>query len=136
MRRHIAELWNQGKLDSAEEFYASDFVMHDPGNPDRLPGPEGTKQMVAAMRAAFPDLFVTIEDLIAEGDKIVTRTSATGTHKGKYLGVAPTGKKITFTGISVFRLVDGKYIEGWQSIDTLGVMQQLGAIPPLAGGER
>jgi steroid delta-isomerase-like uncharacterized protein len=133
-RRHIAELWNQGKLDVADEFYAGEFVMHDPSNPDRLPGPEGTKQMVAAFLAAFPDLHVTIEDLIAEGDKVVTRVSGTGTHRGEYLGIPPTGKKISFTGISIFRLVDGKYIEGWQNMDTFGTMQQLGAIPPLGEG--
>ena len=133
IRRWIEAL-NAGNLDVADEIYAPDFVMHDPGNPDRLPGPEGTKQGFAAFLAAFPDLHVTIEDIIAEGDKVVWRVSLTGTHKGEFLGIAPTGKQITNTGITIVRMVDGKFVEGWQNGDDLGMLQQIGAIPPLGEG--
>ena len=133
VRRWIAGL-NAGDLDVADEIYAPDFVMHDPGNPDRLLGPEGTKQGFAAFLAAFPDLHVTIDDIIAEGDKVVWRVSLTGTHKGEFLGIAPTGKQITNTGITIVRMVDGKFVEGWQNGDDLGMLQQIGAIPPLGEG--
>ena len=133
VRRWIAGL-NAGDLDVADEIYAPDFVMHDPGNPDRLLGPEGTKQGFAAFLAAFPDLHVTIDDIIAEGDKVVWRVSLTGTHNGEFLGIAPTGKQITNKGITIVRMVDGKFVEGWQNGDDLGMLQQIGAIPPLGEG--
>ena len=135
IRRWIEAL-NAGDLDVADEIYARDFVMHDPGTPDRLPGPEGTKQTFAGFRASFPDFYVTIEDFVAEGDKVAWRLSATGTHEGEYLGIAPTGKQVSFTAICVTRLVDGKFVEGWQNVDNLGMLQQIGAIPPLGGGQR
>jgi steroid delta-isomerase-like uncharacterized protein len=84
------------------------------------------------MRAAFPDTRMTIEDEIAEGDKVVIRWTIRGTHKGEYMGIAPTGKEVTVTGISVYRIERGKIVEDWSNNDMLGMLQQLGAIPSLS----
>ncbi len=92
-------------------------------------GPEGLKQYTSMTLAAFADLHVTVEDEIAEGDKVVTRYSARGTHKGEIMGIPPTGKQVAWTGIVITRIAGGKIIEAWANIDRLGVMQQLGAIP-------
>jgi len=121
------EVWNQGKLDVIDEIFATDYVGHTAGSPDIL-GPEDLKQYVTMTCTTFPDLKITVEDQIAEGDKVVTRWTATGTHK-------PTGVQATWTGISFFRIAGGKIVERWKSMDTLGMMQQLGVIPAPEQGE-
>jgi steroid delta-isomerase-like uncharacterized protein len=128
VRRQVEEIWNRGNLDASVEFYAADFVIH--GVPAEFPkGIEGVKFSVGGLRAAFPDLHFTIDDLIAEGDKVVNRWTWTGTHKAEYFGIPPSGKKVTSTGISIVRFADGKMVEGWNASDQLDLMQQLGAIP-------
>jgi len=127
LRRAAEELWNQGDLSAAEELYDADVVLHG-AMPGLSSGVEGVKQVVAAYRAAFPDLCLTIEELIAEGDKIADRWSWTGTHKGEFMGVAPTGKKVTAKGVSIVRIADGKIVEIQSASDRLDLMQQLGAI--------
>lgn len=131
-RREIEELFHKGKFDVAKELIGPDYVGHDAALPEPTRGPEGVKQAVTGYRNAFPDLKVTIEDQIAEGDRVVTRWSARGTHEGDLWGIAPTGKQATVTGISIERIVGGKIVEGWTSWDTLGLMQQLGVVPTLA----
>jgi len=107
------------------------FIDHNP-IPGQKPGPEGLKQSRTALHTdAFPDLQSTIEDMIAEGDKVVVRLTANGTHKGEFMGVAPTNKRVSWTTIVIYRIVDGKMTERWASTDTLGMMQTLGVIPPL-----
>ena len=124
------EVYNQGKLEVVEQIYASDFVMHSPGIPPNLPrGPEGVKQFVTILRAAFPDLHLTIEDSIAEGDRVVNRWAFRGTQKGEFDGIPPTGKQVTLTGIDIWRISGGKLVELWQELDFAGLLQQLGAIP-------
>jgi steroid delta-isomerase-like uncharacterized protein len=131
--RQEEEIFTRGNLDAAEEIYAPGYVGHDPSNPEDVRGPEGAKQAAADYRRAFPDLRVTVEDLIAEGDKVVARLRFRGTHLGELEGIAPTGRRVDSTGIVVSRMEGGKIAEDWANFDDLGVMRQLGAIPPPPG---
>jgi predicted ester cyclase len=88
------------------------------------------KQFFAMAHSAFPDFHSTLEDMFAEGDKVVQRFTARGTHKGEWMGIAPTGKQMTCPGIAIHRITGGKIVEGWTSMDMLGVMVQLGVVPP------
>jgi steroid delta-isomerase-like uncharacterized protein len=129
VRRWFAEL-NKGNLAAADDLYAANYVLHDPGAPPNLPpGPEAVKQFLAPFVAAFPDTQGTIEDLVAEGDKVVVRFTIRGTQQGAFAGMPPTGKAVAMTGISIMRIVDGKFEEEWEIGDTMGMLQQLGAIP-------
>lgn len=131
-RRLVEEAFNQGRLDVTEELVASDFVGHDPSLPEEVRGPAGVKEVIAGYRAAFPDIQITIEDQIADGDLVVTRWRATGTHQGELMGMPATGKQATVTGITIDRIADDQIVESWDNWDTLGLMQQLGAIPALS----
>jgi steroid delta-isomerase-like uncharacterized protein len=128
VRREVDEVWNQGNLAAADELFAADVIVHG-GLPGQPPGVEAIKQGVELNRAAFPDFHVTIDDLIAEGDKVVLRATTRGTHKGELLGMPPTGKQATMTGMTTVRIADGKIAEVWTCSDLFGLMQQLGAIP-------
>jgi steroid delta-isomerase-like uncharacterized protein len=128
-RRADEELFDRGNLDVADELFAPNFVYHDPASGEDWRGPESVKQFAAMMRVAFPDLRYTVEDQIAEGDKVATRYTANGTHQGELMGIAPTGNRVEITGISITRIEDGKIEEIWENYDTLGMMQQLGVIP-------
>jgi len=123
------EIWNTGDLTIADEVFAADFVNHDPSVPDVI-NLDGLKGLVVMSRIATPDLRITIEDMIAEGDKVVARLSAIGTHKGDFMGIPPTGVQITNTRMITFRIADGKIVETWENYDMLGVLQQLGVMPP------
>lgn len=127
VRRFIEEGWNQGNTAVFDELFAADYLGHDPNGP--LHGPEGFKQYFATYRSAFPDTHLTIEDQIAEGDKVVTRWTATGTHQGPLMGIVPSGKHVTITGITITRVASGKAVEAWVNFDTLGMLQQIGTIP-------
>jgi steroid delta-isomerase-like uncharacterized protein len=128
-RRFNEDVWGRGDQAALEELFAPDFVDHG-ALPGQSPDREGHKQILAAFRSAFPDLSVTTEDIIAEGDKVVSRWTARGTHQGELLGTAPTGNEVTFTGIDVLRIAEGKVVERWAQGNDLEVMQQIGAIPP------
>jgi len=128
VRRNIEEVWNRGNLSVIDEIVAENFVLHDPSQPDPIRGPEGYKQFVTMMRNAFPDLETIIDDLIAEGDTIAVRLTFRGTHTGELAGIPPTGKHVTFTGMSFKRFEGGKYVESFINADDLGLMQQLGVI--------
>ena len=129
-RRFFDEVWNKGNLTVLDEILVKDHVNSGPGTIPGLPnGPEGSKQFVTAYRNAFPDVHFTIDDQIAEGDKVMTRWTAQGTHQGELAGLPATGKSSTVTGITVHRLVEGKIAESWGIFDEFGMMQQLGAIP-------
>lgn len=127
-RRFYEEAINKHNLDAAYEFFASNFVDHNPG-PDQAPGLEGVKQAFDVFFKAFPDLRVSVEEQLAEGDKVVSRITVRGTHRGEFMEIAPTGKQVTITGIDIFRFAGGKVVERWGNFDELGMMQQLGAIP-------
>jgi len=130
VRHHFEEMWNQGNLTIVDETYTTESIIHVPPNPDSR-GPEPLKQFVTMYRVAFPDFHVTIEDEIAEGDMVVIRWTASGTHKGELMDIPPTGKPIKITGISIGRIASGKLIETWTNFDALGMLQQLGVIPPM-----
>lgn len=129
VRRAIEEIWNRGNYAVLDEFVARDLVVHASTPGAEIHGAEGAMQFYVALRAAFPDLHFTIEDQIAEGDRVVTRWSATGTHDGEFQGIPPTGKQVTLTGIDIDRLANGKVVECWPQVDELGLLQQLGVIP-------
>jgi steroid delta-isomerase-like uncharacterized protein len=132
-RRSIEEVWNQGKLEVIDELVAHGAPFYDPNVPGgKFSGPQGYKQFVEIYRAAFPDLHFTINDQIAEGDRVVTRWTVTGTHKGQMMGIAPTNKRATVTGTDIGRFDNGKLVESWASYDMLGMLQQLGVVPTLA----
>ena len=134
VRRAYEEFINQRNLDRLGEFFAPDYVGHVPGMPD-IQGIEGLKQVAMLFFSAFPDLHVTLEDVIAEGDKLSVRHTWRGTHQGELMGVPPTGKEVTFIGIDVYHTANGKLKEEWSGLDMLGLLQQLGAIPgPGQGG--
>lgn len=127
MRRVYEEIYNQKNLTLIDELAAADFVFH--GGSRAIQGREAYKQFALMYIAAFPDLHFTIEDMIAEGDTVVVRHTLRGTHKGDFMGIPPTGKQATVTGITITRIANGKGVETWADGDDLGLMQQLGVIP-------
>jgi len=127
-RRLVEEFVNKGNLAIADETFATNFVNHSPAAGITLDR-QGIKQYITMLRSAFPDFHDTIEHLIAEGDKVVVRVIGHGTHRGELMGISPTGKQVTLTGISIFRFAGGKLIERWNNTDDLGLMQQLGVVP-------
>jgi steroid delta-isomerase-like uncharacterized protein len=128
--RHWEEVVSKGKLDLIDEIFAPDFVAHEADQDIR--GPEGVRQFILMLRAAFPDLQVTVEDVLAEGDKVVQRWSAHGSHQGELMGLAPSGKRISVAGMTISRFEEGKVAEEWELYDMMGMMQQLGALPSSA----
>jgi steroid delta-isomerase-like uncharacterized protein len=135
VRFWMEECYNQGNLAVADELVAPDYVNHS-APLGQAPGLEGEKQYAAMIRSAYPDFCMTIEDQIAEGDKVVTRYTGRGTHQGEFMGIPPTGKQITVTGIHIHRIAEGRVMEGWSEFDQLGGLQQLGVVPSMGeGGE-
>jgi steroid delta-isomerase-like uncharacterized protein len=130
VRREFEEMFDQGgDLDTAGEFYASDYVLHEPTSGE-VRGLEAARQFAATYREAFPYLQTVIEDQVAEGDRVVSRFSGRGTHLGETedFGQA-TGNRIEITGITIDRFADGRIVEEWTSFDALGMLQQIGLIP-------
>jgi steroid delta-isomerase-like uncharacterized protein len=130
IRRFLKEIFEGGDLDLGDELFAPNYVLHDPSTPGEVEGPEAMKQYINMYRTAFPDTRFTVEDQIAEGDEVVTRWTGQGTHEGELMGIPPTGNQVTVTGIEFDRVSDGKMQETWVNYDALGMMQQLGVIPP------
>jgi steroid delta-isomerase-like uncharacterized protein len=130
IRRFYEEVFNKKNLAAIDEFFAPDHVDHT--LPPGLPvGPEGTKQAIAMTLSGFPDLRVTIEDMIAEGDKVVTRFTTHGTQQGALGGIPPTGKHVAVSTIEITRMAGGKIAEDWGLDDRLGMLQQLGLVPAM-----
>jgi steroid delta-isomerase-like uncharacterized protein len=125
--RRFYEEWNKQNLSIVEELVAPHWVCH--GAPPFSPDP---KQMLTALWTAFPDARIAVEDLMAEGDKVVSRLTMRGTHRGDLMGIPPTGQQASLTGIEIDRIEDGKIVETWVSRDDLGFLQQLGVIPQMA----
>jgi len=126
LRRYFEEGANKGNLTVVDEVFAPTFVGHSVALGMEVKGPEGIKQLLTRTRTAFPDLQVTVEEMVAEGDKVATRTTWRGTHKGEYLGIAPSGTPVTWTTLTIGRVAKGKVQEGWLTNDLL---QQLRAAP-------
>jgi steroid delta-isomerase-like uncharacterized protein len=132
-KRNIDEVWNQRKLAVIDELVAPNSVLHDSTVPGgKVSGSQGYRQFVEIYLAAFPDLHFTIQDQFADGDKVATRWTGSGTQTGALMGIAPTGKRSTVTGITIDRYQNGKAVESWVNYDALGMFQQLGVIPMLA----
>ena len=127
--RYLEEFWNKGDLSVADEVLAPDVVFHDLVALGIPPGPAGVKQNYLAFRKGFPDLQKIVHDMLAEGDKIAIRWIAEGVHRGDFQGIPATYRGGTITGMSFVRMADGKIVEGWQDLDALGLLQQLGVFP-------
>jgi steroid delta-isomerase-like uncharacterized protein len=131
VRRLFEEVWNKGSMVVADELFAPNYAHHDSSTADVGRGPESEKKRATLYRAAFPDVRLTIEDIIAEGETVTARWSCRGSHKGDLNGIAPTGKQFNISGVSIARFANGKMVEGWVNWDALGLMQQLGVVPEL-----
>ena len=125
----IQALFTRGELDAVDRYLTADFVNHNPTFPGQPSDGESMRSASEVIRTAFPDWHSDIEDLIAVGDKVVERFTASGTHQAEIMGVAPTGRTVTLPGINIFRLENGKIVERWGQLDMLGFMQQLEAVP-------
>ena len=128
IRTFIEDVINQGRLERADDIVIEDFVELDP-LPGQVQGREGLKEVICQMRSAFPDIHWTVDEMLAEGDKVFTRFTWSGTHEGAFLRVPATGRRITVKGMVIDRLVAGKMADSRILMDTLGMMQQLGALP-------
>jgi steroid delta-isomerase-like uncharacterized protein len=128
-RRFFEEAWNTRDMALIDELISPNYTAHDPSAPDFGRGPERIKKMVSMFCTAFPDLRVTVEDVVVQGDKEVVRWTARGTYKGEFMGVAPTGRQVTVTGIDIARIAGGKIEEIHNNWDALGLLRQLGAVP-------
>jgi predicted ester cyclase len=124
IRRFFDMVWNQGKVEMAEEFIAPHYVSHN-GLGIEVLGPEGIRRAVLAQRSAFPDQHTTIDDLIAEGDMVVVRGTDRFTHEGDFMGYPPTGNKVVLTWIDIFRMENGKLVEAWLETDGQRLWDQL-----------
>jgi steroid delta-isomerase-like uncharacterized protein len=131
VRQYFEEVRNQHRREAADALFAADVAVHidTPVGTDTVRGIRGIQEALAPYLAAFPDLRFTIADQLAEADRVMTRWQAQGTHQGPLLGHAATGRRVTFGGIDVFRVADGRITEGWTSYDRLVILQQIGAVP-------
>ena len=131
-RRYVDEAFNKGNMAVIDEVIATNYTVH-PMPPDRRPGIEGERDFVRMVRAEWPDLQITVDDQVAEGDKVVTRWTVRATHTqsvtSPYGSLPATNKQVTLTGINIDRIEGGKVVESWSNADDLGLMQQLGAVP-------
>jgi predicted ester cyclase len=134
VRRLAEEPWS-GKLDVIDELASQNYVGYDPAQPEPTRGPAGLKEFVQGYLAGYPDGRITIEHQIAEGDYVASRWTGRGTHDGELMGIAPTGRQVTVTGITISRLEGGQVVEEWTNWDTFGMLQQLGAIPAGEGAK-
>jgi len=125
VRRYLDEAWNRGNVNILDEVTAPTYARYLAGLDTPL-DQEAQKQRIASFHKAMPDVHLSIDDLFAEGDRVVFRITLRGTHQGTFMGAAPTGKPITVTAIDIVRMVDGKIVDHWGQMDTLGLRQQLG----------
>lgn len=126
--RRYFEAWNAADLDAIDDIVAPDVVGHNPVEPMDATGPDGEKQLIELYHTAFPDAKLTVEELIAEGDTVAVRYTATGTHEGAFMGIEPTGSTVEIAGFEFVRIEEGVIAETWGLFDAFGLMQQLGAV--------
>ena len=125
IHRLFEDVLNGGDMDLVDEIISTEYIEHA-ALPGQESGSEGVKQRLAAFREAFPDMVWTLEDLVAEEEKAAARWSMNATNQGSFMGIAPTGRRVTLSGIDIYRIVGSQLIEHWHEIDALGLMQQLG----------
>jgi steroid delta-isomerase-like uncharacterized protein len=131
-RYFLDEVWNKGNVALVPKLFAPDCRVHDPTIAG-ISGPDGVIRFVTMCRAAFPDLQLTIEDQIADGNKVATRFTLRGTQTGRFLDIAPTGKQVTVTGMNIAHVLHGRIVESWLLRDDLGLLHQLGVVPQMEG---
>ncbi len=127
----IEEVWHEGNLDSIDKYIAPDYIRHTSHTREggrEVRGLDGARQSIAALRTSFPDIHFTSEDVLVDEDKVVVRWTVSGTHRGEFMGVSPTGKHVSWTGINIYRIADGKIVERWANEDGVSLLQQLGAV--------
>jgi steroid delta-isomerase-like uncharacterized protein len=129
VRRYFEEVFNQGRLRVADELFGADYVLHDPASTGLPQGPEAMKRFARQHRAAFPNLRVIVVAQMVDGEDIATRWTSRGTHEGVLMGVPPTGRLVTASGVAIDRVHAGKIVESWFQWDALGLLRQLGAVP-------
>jgi steroid delta-isomerase-like uncharacterized protein len=129
IRHGIEHIFNRGDLTIADERFADDILLHSPASDEPVRGRAAVVDFVVRIRVAFPDLHMTIEDLVAVDDRVVTRCTTTGTHRGDYFGVPPTHQQVKISEVQIFRVVDTRITELWLTFNVLGVLQQIGMIP-------
>ncbi|HEY1336706.1 MAG TPA: ester cyclase [Bryobacteraceae bacterium] len=129
VERFFEEVCNGRKLAVADEIFTADHRYHDSASTWVGVGPEGQKQLISGYQRAFPDAHWTVEETLTAGDRVITRWTGTGAHRGDLMGIAPTGRTVEVTGIWMHRIAGGKIAESWNCWDTLGMMQQLGVAP-------
>lgn len=129
VRRSIEEIWNTGNMTAVEDLFATDYVGHFAATPEPVCGHSALRAFASHYFTAFPDLSFSIDDLVTQDNKVVVRWSARGTHRGPLMGLPPTGKAATTSGMWIHRVANGRIAEQWGVFDTLGLLQQLGAIP-------
>jgi steroid delta-isomerase-like uncharacterized protein len=129
VRRSLGEVFAEGKFDAIPEIFAPDYVEHDPASAGEVRGHDGIRRDLEPYVNAFSDTQLGVEDQVAEGDRVATRITVRATHVEEFRGIPPTGERIELTGTVIHRVAGGKLAEGWWNWDTLGLLQQLGAIP-------
>ena len=131
LARQAIGIWTTGVFDAVDELYAPEYVNHqhhDPDDPRDIHGAEAMKRFARKFREAFPDFHDSVDIQIAEGDMVATRFTSTGTHRGTFMGVEPTNRELTWTGITIDRIAEGKIVESWAKWDMMGMIQQLNAV--------
>jgi steroid delta-isomerase-like uncharacterized protein len=130
-RQLLEEPW-KGNIGVIDQYVDENYVGNDPSLPEPMRGKQAFKEFVQGYLSAFPDGAITVDDQIAEGDIVATRWTARGTHQGELMGIAPTRKQVTVAGLSYSKFKNGKMVESWANWDTLGLLQQIGAVPAMA----
>ena len=128
IKRYFEEVWNDGKLDVLDEIISPDYINHNPGMPNPVPGPEGLKPIIAGIRKAFPDLKYVIKNMVISDNQVAVHTIMQGTHAGDFFGIAPTDKIIKVSQMQIERIANNKIIEHWRVTDELTLLKQLGQI--------
>lgn len=129
VRTYIEEAFNKGNINAVDRFLSPAFLDHNPFSPQQALGPAGQKQMISRFHEAFANLHITLESVISEGDIVAARGTYSGMQKGSFMGVPPTGKRVSWQAMAFFRVANGKIAERWSNHDLLGLLQQLGLIP-------
>lgn len=128
VRRVVDEVFNRGNLAAADQLVTANWIDHNPSVPGLPPGPAGLKALVGVLRGAFPDLQLTIDDMVAQDDLVADRFTIRGTHRGDFNGIPATGKSVVFTGSAIHKVAAGRLVESWANLDDLGLLKQLGVI--------
>jgi len=133
VRRMNEEVWDEGNLDAIGEFVAEDFVGHNPAIPEPVHGPDGLRERIEMITAAWPDARLVAEDVVSDGEWVAQRTTLTGTHEGEFVGIEPTGREVEVAGASFQRVENGSFVEEWLLLDMLGLLAQIGVVDPPGG---